>query len=105
MTYEELRNLAHSFGFDVLFDWSHSDLLITDACVRAEAMGRPPDRASNPQSWEEWGTRFWLMLYYKGGKPVNPCMCPKCTESFSVPAEDGKGRLHVTIGPRASIRF
>jgi hypothetical protein len=105
MTYEELRSLAHSFGFDVLFDRSHPDLRITDACGRAEAMGRPPDRASNPDAWQDWANRFWLTLYYVGGRIVEPCMCSKCTESLSVPAPDGQGRLHVTIGPKASFRF
>jgi hypothetical protein len=105
MSYEELRNLARSFGFDVLFDPSHSDLPITDVCVREEAMGRPPDRASNPQSWQDWGNHFWRMLLDVGGYPAKPCMCSRCTESFSVTAPAGKGRLHVTIGPRSSIRF
>jgi hypothetical protein len=104
MTYEELRSLAHSFGFDISWDQRQPDLLITDACVRAEAMGRPPDRYRDPRAWEDWGSRFFHMLLDIGAKSEKPCMCSKCSSQFSTVTPDGK-RLTITIGPKVGLRL
>src|SRR6185437_13252630 len=78
MTYEGLRSLAHNFGFDILCNTSQPSRRLTDACVKAEAMGRPPNRNRDHQVWENWRVSFFRMLMDVGAEPVKPCMCSKC---------------------------
>jgi hypothetical protein len=104
MTYEDLRSLAHSFGFDIQWNGGH-DLLVTDACVAADAMGKPPNRHRDHEAWEEWGRRFFRMIVDVGATPQNPCMCDKCWSKLdSILTIDGK-RLTVWLGPKASFRL